>query len=107
MARDVQIVDLPAGAQRDLYFEINVKGKVYIKIAAADRSRACASFWWIKWPFGSVHHLGQHCDFAEFDIPGLISGAISAKLRVGGASKHLKLVLSADEQVARNATITF
>lgn len=107
MPKDLQFIDVPAGSQQDLYFEINVKGTVYLKIAAEGGGQACASFWWVKQPFGRVEQLGQPCNFARFDIPGLSSGAISAKLRVGGAARHLKLALSANEQVARGATITF
>jgi hypothetical protein len=52
-AGELQIVDAPAGQQVDVLTQINTSGTVFIKIVAQN-GEACANFWWIKWPFGTV-----------------------------------------------------
>lgn len=101
------IIDVPAGSTQDVYFEINLKGKVHVRLVAEDGGEACAEFWWIKWPLGNIQSLGRHCGSAAFDIPGLFDFAVSAKLRVGGAARHLKIVGSDDVSVANSVTVTF
>ena len=106
-AENYQIIDVPTGAPRDVYFEINLSGKVYLHLVAENGAEACAEFWWIKWPVGNIKSLGRHCGNAEFETPGLLDFAFSAKLRVGGANTHPKIVASDDVQVANTITVTF
>ena len=106
-APNFQIIDVPAGSSQDVYFEINLKGTVYLHVVADDGGEACAEFWWIKWPLGNIQSLGRHCGSASFPIPGLFDFAISAKLRVGGAAKHLKIVASDQVSVANSVSVTF
>jgi len=107
VAADPQRVDLAKGGTADVYFEMNISGKLFVSMAARPGESACADFWWIKWPFGTVESLGRHCGFASFDIPGLTSFAVSAKLRAGGPANDVKLAVSATEAVAHSATFEF
>ena len=100
----LQIIDLPAHQQADVYFEANLKGKVYVKIVSQGEE-SCCDFWWIEWPFGRVEQQGRHCGFAAFDLPGGLT--VSAKLRAGNGTGHIKLGVSASESVARDSTIHF
>lgn len=106
-AQSLQIESLERGETKDLYFQINVAGKVHVKMIASGSGEPCANFWWIKWPFGNVEQLGRHCSFASFDIPGLFRGAVSSKLRVGGSENDLRLGIAADETVARSWKFEF
>ena len=106
-AADVQIVEVKAGETADAYFSINLKGKVFVKVAAKPGEEACVDFWWIKWPWGSIEHLGRHCNSAAFEIPSLFALTFSSKLRVGGARNAVKLAVSSTEQVASSYTLTF
>lgn len=103
----LQRIDLNKGTTVDVYFEVNVDGKLYVRIAAKPGESNCADFWWIKWPFGNVESLGRHCDFASFSIPGIMNLAYSAKLRAGGTTNNVKLGVSATESVAHSSTFNF
>jgi hypothetical protein len=91
-----QIIDVLAGQQADIFFQINTTGRLYIKIVAA-QGESCANLWWIKWPLGDVEQLGRKCGNTTIDIPTGTHGAIAAKLRAGGISQHTKIVLFSDE----------
>lgn len=106
-AADPEIVELKAGVTADAYFSINIKGKVFVKMAAPPGAEACADFWWIKWPWGTIEQLGRHCNNATFEIPSLFALTFSSKLRVGGTKNNVKLAVSATEVVAYSHTFTF
>jgi hypothetical protein len=106
-AADPQIVELAPGAAGDAYFQINLRGKIYVQIAAPPSGEPCAEFWWIKWPLGTVEHLGRHCERAVFDIPGIFSLTLSSKLRAQAGPSGLKLAVSASESVAMSTSFTF
>ena len=108
-AADPEIIELKPAESADAYFSVNISGKVFVKIGAKPGEEACADFWWIKWPVGSVHQLGRHCNSASFEIPGLFGWppSVSSKLRVGGAKDVVKLAVSATEQVANSFTFSF
>jgi hypothetical protein len=104
-AADYQIIDVPVGHAVDAYFEINVSGKVYVRIETSS-GPGCADFWWITWPLGRIQELGHHCASAQFEIPGLLSDlSVSSKLRAGGVSQPTKLVVADRIEVARSVTI--
>jgi hypothetical protein len=107
IAADTQLISVNAGENRDVYFEINLSGKVSLAIYAPNGGEACADFWWIEWPLGNTESLGRQCTNATFDIPGLSKFAISAKLRVGGARQPLKVVAGANQEVAHSVTVGF
>jgi hypothetical protein len=105
LARDYQIISVAAGDTADVYFEINLAGKVYLRIVAPPGSEPCANFWWIKWPFGNVEEVGRICGGTQIDVPGLTHFAISAKLRVRAGSNSLKVVAAANERVANSVSV--
>lgn len=106
-AADYEIIELGPGETKDVYFQINLSGNVYLRIVAEPGGQACADLWWIKWPLGNIEKLGRHCHTANLKIPGWTSAAISSKLRAGGATHRLKIVASATEEVANKVTIKF
>lgn len=107
LAADSQIVDVPAHASKDLYFQFNLSGTVYVKIAAKLGGSPCAEFWWIKWPLGTIETLGMHCNFAAFEIPSLFGLSVSSKLRVGAAANPIRVGIADNEEVARSISLDF
>ena len=106
-AAEHQIILVNPGQNTDVYFEINLKGSVFLSIYSPDGGDQCAEFWWITWPFGSVKSIGRLCDSARLEIPGLSAFAVSAKLRVGGAKVPLKVVAAATEEVSQAVKVSF
>ena len=106
-AADPQIETVQKGESRDLYFQINLRGKVYVNVGGPPGASNCADFWWIKWPFGNIQPLGRHCGNVSFDIPGLLDFSISSKLRVGGVENEVKIAISATESVANSVIFSF
>lgn len=104
---DPQIHVVNKGQSADLYFQINIKGTVFVKVAAKPGESNCADFWWIKWPLGTVESLGRHCGAASFKIPGLFDFAFSSKLRVGATANQVKIALSASESLVNSARFDF
>ncbi|WP_156439830.1 hypothetical protein [Bradyrhizobium valentinum] len=103
-AVDFQVVEVQPGQNVDVFFQINLSGKVYTRIETRN-GPGCANFWWILWPFGNIRELGKQCGFADFEIPGLFDFSVSSKLRAGGVSELTKVGFAADAQVARSITI--
>lgn len=89
------------------YFEVNLTGTVYLKIAAPPGQEPCADFWWIKWPLGNVEQLGRLCDTAQLEVPGLSRFAFAARLRAGGAKSVVKVGIAAQEAVAHSLKFEF
>lgn len=106
-AADPQIETVQKGESKDLYFQINLSGKVFVNVGGPPGGTNCAEFWWIKWPLGNIQSLGRHCGVASFDIPGVLDFAISSKLRVGGTDNLVKIAISATESIANSATFSF
>jgi hypothetical protein len=105
----VQIIDVLPDQSSDVYFFINLKGKLYLKIAAEGDNKPCAEFWWIKWGFGTIETIGQRCNEFVLDIPeaSIADPVISGKLRTSGAHYRLKIGVSADEGVAHDLSLSF
>jgi hypothetical protein len=108
-ANDLQIVDVLPDQASDVYFFVNLRGRLYLKIAAAGGNRPCAEFWWITWGFGNIKDVGERCGSFTLDIPepSLTDPVISGKLRTSGAPYRLKIAVSAYENVAHSATLDF
>jgi hypothetical protein len=102
-----QIAQLPPGTATDIYFEINSSGKLWLRIGNAS-GPACATLWWIKWPFGNVSQIGKICGSTQLDVPGVFGFSISAKLRAVPESPGTSIALTCDESVAHSLPqITF
>jgi len=106
-AQDVQIVDVPAGVSSDVYTEVNLSGKIYLKIISEPGEEPCGEFWWIKWPLGNIEHLGRGCGLVSFEIPGIYHGAVASKLRVRAIKSRIKIAVSSVESVASSVKVTF
>lgn len=104
---EFQIISISSGQTVDAYLEINASGTVFVSIRNSSQDQACADFWWITWPFGSVKNLGRQCGSADFEIPGISALALSAKLRVGGVIRSTKIVVADNATVARSVTVSF
>jgi hypothetical protein len=98
-AEDYKTVWVSPGESVDVYWDINLSGKVYLA-ADIDGRPACLDYWWIVWPFAQVKNVGRHCGRASFDLPSLSDWAIGGKLRAGGADARTRLRGTAQESVA-------
>ena len=67
-AEDYKTLWVDPGKSVDVYWDINLSGRVY---SAADTggSAACLDYWWIVWPLGQIKKLGRHCGRVTFDLP--------------------------------------
>lgn len=106
LAADYKTVWIDKGGSADIYWEINLAGKVYL---AADHegSPACLDYWWIAWPFGNIKQLGRHCGRVEFSLPGLTSFSVAAKLRAGGADSRTRVIGTSSESVANSFPVKY
>ena len=85
----------------DVYWAINLSGKVYVA-ADVDGRPACLEYWWIRWPTTTIKSLGRHCGSASFSIPGLADFSIGGKLRAGDADSRTWIRGAASGRVARD-----
>lgn len=99
LAADYETIWVGPGQSVDVYWGVNLSGKVFVA-ADADGQPSCLDYWWITWPLGRNVGLGRHCGRATFDLPGLGSFAIGGKLRAGGADAKTRIRGTADERVA-------
>lgn len=99
MAEDYDTFWIEPGTSVDVYWNVNLSGRVYL---AADigGGPACLDYWWIVWPFTQIKNLGRFCGRAAFDLPGISDFAIGGKLRAGGATAKTRLRGTADESIA-------
>ena len=93
------VIEAPHDAFVDVYFAINLRGKVFVTITN-EQGSACAKFWWIKWPFGNTGSLPNVCGAGEFEIPTLPN--IAAKLRAQSLSGDVKIVVKDQVEVLVN-----
>jgi hypothetical protein len=97
-----QEIKIPAGQTADLWFGVNVKGKIYYAIrsrSGADR----AKLWWIKWGVGSIEEIGERAGGGELTPPSGILD-VSYKLR---AEVSEDTIFYISDTVKVNNTLTF
>lgn len=103
-AQAPQKILVKAGQTVDLWYGVNVTGKVNLAIRSRDGTNKI-KLWWITWGIGSTQELGdQHSDGA---LPIPISwwrGVVSAKLR-GQAYSDSTVYVS--DRVSVDKTLTF
>src|SRR5579864_6609087 len=81
MAQQTQIIKVPQGQSADLWFGVNVTGKVYVQIATRDGMNRM-KLWWVKWGIGATEDLGSRGPISALEIPiAWWKGLVSAKLR--------------------------
>ena len=74
-------IRIAAGHTADVWFGVNVSGKLYYAIRTVDGGNR-ALFWWIKWGLGGVQQLGELSGDGSLNIPiKALRGVVSAKLR--------------------------
>jgi hypothetical protein len=100
-AADYETVWVDTGTAVDVYWNVNLSGKVFI-VADIDGNPACLDYWWVVWPFTQIKKLGHHCGRATFELPTLGDWGIGGKLRAGGAVSLTRLRGTAQESVAHN-----
>jgi hypothetical protein len=98
-AADYETIWVDPRQNVDIYWEINLSGKVFLA-SDFDGQPACLNYWWITWPLGRKLDLGRHCGRATFALPGLGSFAVGGKLVAGGADSKTRIRGTADEAVA-------
>lgn len=100
-APEHQLIPIEAGETKDVYFEINLAGSVYLSIRSKE-GLGCANFWWIVWPFGAIKDIGEQCGNVKVELPGLTDFAISAKLRARASKGSIRIIASSSESIAYN-----
>jgi hypothetical protein len=103
---DYETVWVDPGNSVDVYWEINLKGKVYVA-ADIDGQPACLDYWWIVLPFTQINKLGNHCGRASFDIPSWSDFSIGGKLRAGNAKDRTRVLGTSNERVAATYPVKF
>lgn len=98
-AADYETILVDKGQSVDVYWEVNLAGRVYVA-ADINGQPACLDYWWIVWPFTQVRSLGRQCGRAVFALPSLGDWAIGGKLRAGGADAPTRLRATSQESIA-------
>jgi len=99
---NVKEVKIAGGQTVDLWFGVNVKGKVHYAIRTRDGSNQLRA-WWIMEPLGNVKQLGDLKNSGSINIPDKLDGSITAKLR-GKAAVDTVVYLGENIQVANSVT---
>lgn len=100
-AADYETIWVEPGQNVDVYWEVNLSGKVFLAADTAGQP-ACLNYWWITWPWGRNVELGRHCGRAAFELPGLSNLSVGGKLRAGGADAKTRIRGTADESVSNH-----
>jgi hypothetical protein len=97
-------IRIPAGQARDVWWGVNVSGKLYYSIQNRDESNT-ANFWWIKWGVGSIEKIGERRNEGTLTIPiRWYLGVVSAKLR---ASATVDTIVRIQENSAPDKGFSF
>jgi hypothetical protein len=99
----VREIKIPAGKSSDLWFGINVTGKLNYSICTRDGSNKLR-MWWIMEPLGTVKQLGSLANTGTLKIPSALDASISAKLRASATSDT---VIYIGENVSIANSVTF
>ncbi|RWP68183.1 hypothetical protein [Mesorhizobium sp.] len=105
-AEDFQTIWVEPGQSVNVYWNINLAGKVYLS-ADIGGNPACLDYWWIVWPFTQIKSLGRHCGRISFELPGMSDFAIGGKLRAGNADGKTRVLGTATESVAQTFPVSF
>jgi hypothetical protein len=98
----VKEVRVAAGETADLWFGVNVKGRVHYVIRTKDGSNQMR-MWWITEPLGTVKQLRTLKNSGSLDIPGKLNASITAKLR-GMATVDTLVYIGENVQVGNTMT---
>jgi hypothetical protein len=95
-------VKVAAGQTADLWFGVNVKGKIHYAIRTKHGSNQMR-MWWITEPLGAVKQLGMLKNSGSLDIPSKLNASIVAKLR-GKATEDTIVYIGENVQVDNSVT---
>jgi hypothetical protein len=104
-ARDYDIVSLKSGERKEVYFQVNLGGNVYLDIRNKDGA-GCATLEWTSWWNLWRKEEQRQCGFTTIKIPGVFEGAVWGTLWAT-AEGDIKIGYSADERVAHSITFDF
>ncbi|MFF0948269.1 hypothetical protein ACFYE9_11510 [Rhizobium leguminosarum] len=105
-ADEYQTIWIDKGQSVDIYWQVNLAGKVYLSADVAGQP-ACLDYWWIIYPFTQIKKLGRHCGRASFLLPGLSDWGIGGKLRAGNAEGKTRILGTSQETVANSFPVNF
>jgi hypothetical protein len=100
---DIREIKIPAGKSADLWLGVNVSGTLHYAVRTRDGKNK-VNMWWVMEPLGNVKQLGLRASAGSLDIPGALSGSVSAKLRASATSDAVVLI---SEKVSVSNSITF
>jgi|SRR6267143_5195530 len=99
----VKEIKVSAGQSADLWLGVNVSGKVNYVIRTKDDSNKMR-MWWVIQPLGRVTQLGTRSNAGSVEIPTVLKGSVSAKLRGKAA---VDTIVYIGENVAVDRSLTF
>ncbi|MFD1000210.1 hypothetical protein ACFQ21_12885 [Ohtaekwangia kribbensis] len=70
-------IQLNPGEIKTIYFYINLKGRVFVKVRNKSGTNKI-NCWWVKGPFGSIDSVGDIESSAALEIKGLVWGKLKA-----------------------------
>lgn len=82
---------------KDLYFFINLSGRLYYKVQNKSGTNKVKA-WWVKGPFGSVEGVGNLVGSGNIPFKGLLWG----KLKVSDADSETVIYVTEEAKVANN-----
>jgi hypothetical protein len=99
-------IKIQAGQTAQIWFGVNIKGKLYYQIRTRDGSNSLR-MWWIVYGFGNVVQLGTKTNGGSLDIPiSWGKGIVSARLR-GSAGSDTLVYLQENAEVDKTETFHF
>jgi hypothetical protein len=104
LAQQAQTIKIPKGQTVDIWFGVNVSGKLHLAVRTRD-GRNKINMWWLTWGVGSTTAIGDWGPNGDLDIPiTWWRGVVSAKLR-GTAAEDTVVYVS--ERVSVDKSVTF
>lgn len=98
-----KVIEIRAGETKEVFYGVNVKGKVYFRIRTRDGRNAVAMWWTRIGPFFKNKHLGVKSGDGSVEIPGW---SLNPRLKAK-ASSDAKILVSYNNEAAWKATFDF
>lgn len=96
---DYKISAMRAGETKAIYSEVNLSGRVFLKLVSPD-GVGCARLFWVTWPVRDTISFGRVCGQANFAIPSNWAHW-GATLWAFAYVTDIKIQGTSDEQVAK------
>jgi hypothetical protein len=98
-----QKIIIPAANDADLWFGVNVRGKVHYAIRTRDGTNK-VKMWWVKWGFGSVEQLGDRTAEGSLDTP---SGLLDKMYRLRAQAYDTDTIVYISDRVVVSPSVKF